>query len=590
MNLFKRFRKDNKGQVAIIFALSIIPIMAVAGFAIDFQNTVKKKQKVQLVMDSAVLAAARAKQAGQTDQQVKVVLQQFMDAQLNSVGGGLTCQPATVIITPGADEIDANISCVQDTKLMQLVGEPEMPFKVTSASEYGIDKLDVAFMIDVSGSMNYESRLTNLKSALQEAIDVLLPAGAPAELIEDTRLSMVSYNSMVNAGDFFEEVTGVPKTRTYTHDLVVEIPSTDVTDTGDEFDDIRIGLYNSQTNNLITYFGDDAEIYLEEDELEHLNIGVTVPWWSDIEDDVESMHLRLRRTKSTERVENGEPYAVYGDSGGNYYDEDWDYGDYRLRIRAYKKDNAKGGKVFDQTIDFDFLEPSGPTYETHEKSYTLNSSCVWERDGDAKFNDDAPDEGKYLAHREAWFTEDSGYSDGGYWSVGHPNRPGDTKYRGNECRSLEPVELTNNRNTLINYKNSLTAGGGTAGHLGIAWSWYLVSENWDGIFDGSAAPMRYDEPDSVKAVILMTDGEFNREIFPEQGSSDQQARELCDKMKLTTNIKIYAVALSAPPEGQAVLSYCASGTDYYFTANSAATLNEAYRKIATSISDLRISK
>ena len=49
--------KDESAQVAVIFALSIIPVFAVAGFAIDFQNTIKKKQKVQLVIDSAVLAA-----------------------------------------------------------------------------------------------------------------------------------------------------------------------------------------------------------------------------------------------------------------------------------------------------------------------------------------------------------------------------------------------------------------------------------------------------------------------------------------------------------------------------------------------------
>ena len=58
---------NESGQVAIIFALSIIPVFAVAGFALDFQNTIKKKQKVQLVVDSAVLAAARLKQTGASE-------------------------------------------------------------------------------------------------------------------------------------------------------------------------------------------------------------------------------------------------------------------------------------------------------------------------------------------------------------------------------------------------------------------------------------------------------------------------------------------------------------------------------------------
>ena len=87
----------------------------------------------------------------------------------------------------------------------------------------------------------------------------------------------------------------------------------------------------------------------------------------------------------------------------------------------------------------------------------------------------------------------------------------------------------------------------------------------------------------------MTDGAFNAEIFPEQGRSDAQARALCDQMKLT-GIKVYSVALQAPSSGRRVLSYCASGPDFYFEPNSAAELSDAYRKIATSISDLRISQ
>ena len=86
----------------------------------------------------------------------------------------------------------------------------------------------------------------------------------------------------------------------------------------------------------------------------------------------------------------------------------------------------------------------------------------------------------------------------------------------------------------------------------------------------------------------MTDGAFNAEIFPAQGNSNTQARNLCDNMK-ASGVKVYAVALSAPKSGQDVLKYCASGPDFYFDPDSAAELTDAYRKIATSISDLRIS-
>ena len=584
MSTISKLGRDKSGQVAILFALSIIPIVAVAGFAIDFQQTVKRKAKVQLVMDSAVLAAARVKQTGASNDEIKLTVQQFMDAQIGNLGG-LDCDPTTVLVTENSEEIDASILCEQTTALIKVVGREEMPFRVSSASEYGIDKVDVAFMFDVSGSMNSSNRLTNLKAAAKEAIDVLLPAGAPAELIEDTRLAMVSYNSMVNAGDFFPEVAGVPATRTYEHTIQPIFTEDDLTE-GSLFDEMHIGLYDTDTGNLISEIGDGAKIKIEDWQDDDLTIAVTLNSSHDLYGDVESMRMQLRGTEYKNKNENGEPYALYGGSGIGY-GEAWDMGDFTIRLRAYSENDREGTKLFDETIAFslaleDDLVPQ-------EKSYTLTSTCVWERDGADKFSDANPVSGGYLSHRQAWFVEDDGYSGGGYWEVGHPNRPDNSTYDGDECRDHDPVELTNNRTTLNNYVDSLTAGGWTAGHLGVAWTWYLVAEDWKTVFDGDAEPLSYSEPDSAKAVILMTDGEFNAEIFPGQGDSDDQARDLCDSMK-AKDVKIYAVALNAPTAGKEVLSYCATGTDYYFEPETAAELTEAYQKIATSISDLRISR
>lgn len=301
------------------------------------------------------------------------------------------------------------------------------------------------------------------------------------------------------------------------------------------------------------------------------------------------MRMNLSGTEYQNKTENVEPYALYGDSGSisNMTGYAWGMGDFSLRLRAYSGNNLSGSKVFDETFDFTLVLSTDLTSTT--KTYTLTSTCVWERDGSEAFTDAAPGSNAYLSYQQAWFVEKDWQSDGGDWFVGHPNRPYDGKYDGNECRNIKPVELTNNRTTLSNYITSLTAGGYTAGHLGVAWTWYLIAEDWDSIFDGDAAPLSYSEPDSAKAVILMTDGAFNAEIFPGQGSSDTQARALCDNMKLK-DIKVYSVALNAPTAGKEVLEYCASGPDFYFEPETAAELTDAYKQIATSISDLRISK
>ena len=579
------------GTVAMIFALSIIPIFAVAGFAIDFQHTVKKKQKVQLIIDSAVLAAARVKQTGASDEEVIQALNAYMTAQIEPIGGGMTCSAANGAVETTREAVSATISCSQMTSLTRVIGQEKMDFRVTSVAEYGIDKIDVAFMFDVSGSMNSSRRLTNLKAAAKEAVDILLPPDASAKLIENTRLAMVSYNTMVNAGDYFEDVTGVPATRTYTHTIPGNGGGTD-TDIGDLLRDIDVTLVNASSGDVISELGDDAVIGIEDwsgndRTADQLTVDVSVPRSSPYHGRFKSIRFDLRGREYKTQTENIVPYALYGDRRGRYHGRNWREGDYRLRIRLYSERRGRGRRLYDKEIDFEIARGSGQG--PREVEYTLTSTCVWERDGSEKFSDAAPIDGARLAHMQAWFVEDSNNRNGGYWQTGHPNRVGHSWYRGTECRNSEPIALTNNRDTLNRHIDSLTAGGGTAGHLGVAWSWYLVSEFWGGVFTGASAPMSYTEPDSSKVVILMTDGAFNAEVFPAQGRSADQARDLCDSMK-AKGVKVYSVALNAPRSGRDVLSDCASGDGFYFEPNSAAELTDAYKKIATSISDLRISQ
>ena len=57
-----RWRADTGGNIAIIFALSLIPILAIVGVAVDTQMTLTQKNKVQAVVDSAVIFGARQMQ------------------------------------------------------------------------------------------------------------------------------------------------------------------------------------------------------------------------------------------------------------------------------------------------------------------------------------------------------------------------------------------------------------------------------------------------------------------------------------------------------------------------------------------------
>lgn len=505
-NSIRKFIPNNRANVSMIFALSMIPLITVAGFAIDFQLAFSKKGKVQYAVDSAVLAGARLMQTTNSKGQVRKHTRAYFNAMLANEGGGMQCETLNIDFV-SEEELEADVLCYQPTTLTRIIGREKVNFSVASTATYGIGKVDVAFVFDISGSMNNSGRLSDLKVAAKEAAETLLPEpGASGD--GDVRIAMASYNSMVNAGEYFEEVTGLKPRRTYT---------AEVTDW-------------------------EEEDYEEE--------------YTDYDYNCEWVCKR---------------YA-----GNSNNCKDWD--------RDCEWEEVTKTRTRSRWVE---------TTRTEEK--TITSTCVFEREGIHAFNDQQPtqvstgdlekelDQGQYRLSTDA-DNDDAYFSSGyAYWDDYYD------KWRttGTDCLNVEPFELNDNSEQIERYIDGLYANGGTAGHQGIEWGWYLISEHWDDVFDGKAAPLPYDEPDSAKAMIIMTDGEFNSQFHNSQGNSDQQARDLCDAIK-DEGIIIYTVAFDAPKKGEEVLEYCASGVEFSFRASNGQELLDSYQAIASSISDLRI--
>ena len=215
----RNFGKDRRGNVAIIAALSIIPVLSIAGFAIDVQMTTTQKNKVQNVIDSAVIAGSKAMQAGKSRAEISQEVNQYVGALLVNEGEGTVCGQVSLTYADASQDITAAISCYQKTTLSQIMGKDKINFNVSSGTTYGIGKLDVAFVFDLSGSMNSGGRLDDLKSAAEDAIDVLLPPGETPS--GDVRISIASYNHSVNAGQYFDKVTQEVKRASVLQPLIV---------------------------------------------------------------------------------------------------------------------------------------------------------------------------------------------------------------------------------------------------------------------------------------------------------------------------------------------------------------------------------
>lgn len=194
-----------------------------------------------------------------------------------------------------------------------------------------------------------------------------------------------------------------------------------------------------------------------------------------------------------------------------------------------------------------------------------------------------------------------------------------TKYAGknensevNEnCTNLEPVlPLTNNTNTVKNTISDMQADGYTHIPFGAVWGWRTLSPGAP-YTEGVA----YDDPETRKALIIMTDGENN--IPPQstmngsrysafgylrqgrlgttssssaKGELDDMLLEVCENAK-DQDIIVYTIGFAINSSNvHSLLRRCASSEEKYFNSPTASSLQTAFSAIATDLSNLRLSR
>ncbi|MEQ1615596.1 MAG: pilus assembly protein [Hyphomicrobiaceae bacterium] len=224
--------------------------------------------------------------------------------------------------------------------------------------------------------------------------------------------------------------------------------------------------------------------------------------------------------------------------------------------------------------------------------------CVTERTGGQAFTDAAPGSGAWLNGYGADRASDSqNYNLGG------------------TCTSPQEqvMPLTSDKQALKDRIDSFTAGGSTAGSLGTAWAWYMISPNWSSIWPSASTPAPYSDlttlsprgvPRLQKVVVLMTDGIYNTTGGVSFGDTSTQAQTIsanaiaiCNNMK-AAGIKVYTVGFHLGSDQLAIdtLKACASREvsdpadmpSYFIAAESGDELRGAFRQIALQLSTLRI--
>ncbi|MEL6190778.1 MAG: choice-of-anchor D domain-containing protein, partial [Bacteroidota bacterium] len=148
--------------------------------------------------------------------------------------------------------------------------------------------------------------------------------------------------TVTEAGVYTLTITGGVTGCVSTDEVVVEPCQVDC-----EPETSRFVLVNSDTNEDIMVLEDEAEIDLT-------IVGRALNIRAEVlcGDKTESMRLVLTGAQSRTRTENKAPYALAGDSNGNYSNQNFVPGDYMLRATPYTEKNAQGDAGTQLSITF----------------------------------------------------------------------------------------------------------------------------------------------------------------------------------------------------------------------------------------------
>ncbi|WOI54027.1 TadE/TadG family type IV pilus assembly protein [Parvularcula sp. LCG005] len=190
-------KRSQRGNVAIMAALLILPTFALLGGAIDISRAIQQRIELQRAVDAAVLAASSLT----NERDMTAVAEEYLATNL-----------ATSRIN--FSDIDLTITAVEDnsgrrvrveaayalsTMFLPLIDIDSLDISAESGGRQDWQRVEIALVLDVSGSMA-GTRIANLITAGEDFIDTILTD----EVRDLTSVSIIPFGTHVNVGDEFK--------------------------------------------------------------------------------------------------------------------------------------------------------------------------------------------------------------------------------------------------------------------------------------------------------------------------------------------------------------------------------------------------
>lgn len=202
------FRSETRASIMPLFAVLILLMIVIGGAGVDYGRAVMARSTIANALDSAVLTIARELSVKlMTDAEISTAINKTFEANLASAGlTGISMSPITYSINPEQGLVSATATANVPTSFIFMggIGPKDIPVSVDAQSTYSLFDVELAMIVDVTGSMG--SYMGSLRTAAQAIVDILIPIGTDPDESK-VRISLTPYSQGVNMGEYAGKIT-----------------------------------------------------------------------------------------------------------------------------------------------------------------------------------------------------------------------------------------------------------------------------------------------------------------------------------------------------------------------------------------------
>lgn len=264
-----KFRRSEDGAMVFLSLFVFMISLLVGGISVDVMNYHRERGKLQMTLDNAVLAAASLTQ---TMDARSVVDAHLIAADLEQYLTGVVVEEDVYEKT-----VTASLNSTYDTILMHMSGVISMDMNLTSVARERTPSTEISIVLDISGSMGTNDKLSLMQIAAKRFITESLARNVDPEtgVVNDyhTSINVIPFAGQTNPGPTMFEEMGGERFGTTTSENYFEGFSTyewgqDISNIvfwfdfdGDGVEDYSIKIDNFPDNDVEMFNKDDLDEY-----------------------------------------------------------------------------------------------------------------------------------------------------------------------------------------------------------------------------------------------------------------------------------------------------------------------------------------